>query len=57
MGKLRTALDGLMALATVVAESVETTVGVKRQASEIDEDLDGASAAFSMDYFRLLHHP
>lgn len=42
MGKLRAALDGLMALATVVAETVETTaVGVKRPASDMDDDLEG----------------
>ena len=47
MGKLRAALDGLMALATVVAENVETTVvGVKRQASDMDDDLDGTSVFF-----------
>lgn len=39
MGKLRAALDGLMALATVAAENVETTVaGVKRQVSDMDDD-------------------
>jgi hypothetical protein len=48
MGKLRTALDGLMALATVAAESAETTAGMKRPASEIDEDLDGMSVMFDV---------
>lgn len=48
MGKLRTALDGLMALAIVATVSVETTAGVKRPASETDEDLDGMSVMFNL---------
>lgn len=42
MSKLRSALDGLVALVTAPQESVvESTGGVKRHADERDEDLEG----------------
>lgn len=43
MSKLRSALDGLVAMVTAPQDSaVESTGGVKRHADERDEDLEGA---------------
>jgi hypothetical protein len=42
MGKLRSALDGLVAMVPAPQDSaVESTGGVKRHAEERDEDLEG----------------
>ena len=53
MSKLRTALDGLVALALTSVETPHTEVlGVKRSQGEMDEELEGKySIFFFLDYF------
>lgn len=54
MSKLRSALDGLVAMVTAPQETaVESTIGVKRHVDERDEDLEGTFLSLKSRPFAL----